>query len=407
VHRAENYQDEHPDTAAVAAGAASTTLVDEMRRAEAAGVMKRAMKVAGATPAALDDEALRRVADTTRTSTGHNGHSGARGRLRGYAFEVMDRGAIAAAGDGREITERVRANNPVFDGSFIKDGEFRGGVQMKSSANGVDAAVAKIEAHKPGTASKAWLHVPADEYDEALRRARGRIRVVKSDVTTSQLDRTVGDGLDELARRGHAATSTKGAAVRGAGKAAAQGAAVGGALDAKALVAGQMSRGEFAQRRARDAAGATLGAGTGAGVERLAATKVAGSAFKHGATRSAAVSVAVASVREVPALARGEISGRDFVENRGLDGAEAAVGAAVGGAAAAAALGSTAGGAAVAALGTVGVVAAGPAIVGGAAVVGSGLVVGAAFRPVRRAVRRRQQQRRGPGNPPALPPASD
>ena len=159
--------------------------------------------------------------------------------------------------------------------------------------------------------------------------------------------------------------------------------------------------------------------------ERIGKATTGAGAIAQGAARSAVVVVTVSSLRDVPTLVRGDMSVRDFAENRGVDAAEAATAtavagaatsivlatgaggaasAAVGGAAASAAAagaaaaagtGTAAGTAAAAALGGVIAAAAGPALIGGTVVVGTGLLVGAGFAKLRKHVRANQEQRRG------------
>ncbi len=106
----------------------------------------------------------------------------------------------------------------------------------------------------------------------------------------------------------------------------------------------------------------------------------------QGAARSAVVRIVVSSIGDVPAVVRGEMSGREFAENRGVDAVEAAAVTTFGTAATSAVLATTMGGAAAAA--------ASPVIVVSAVMLGTGLAVGKGFRQVRRVVKERQEERR-------------
>jgi hypothetical protein len=148
-------------------------------------------------------------------------------------------------------------------------------------------------------------------------------------------------------------------------------------------------------------------------------------ALAKGGAVGAAISVGIGALTEVRALHRGEVNGREFAENRGVDAVEGATNAVVGalaagagGAAATAALGTAAGasfaasagaagtavvgaiggmgtgGAAVAGvLGGVTATAALPVIAGGVVAIGTGVVVGKGFKRVRRKVKDGQRRR--------------
>lgn len=146
-------------------------------------------------------------------------------------------------------------------------------------------------------------------------------------------------------------------------------------------------------------------------------------ALAKGTAKSAMISAAVGAVCDVPALAAGDLTGRDFSENRLVDASEAVAVTTAGSLAAGALLGTTAGtaaatavggavassaatgaaavagmgsmgGAAATALGGVTAAAAGPVVVGGAVLLGVSLVVGKGFRQVRLRVRAKQADRR-------------
>jgi hypothetical protein len=149
-------------------------------------------------------------------------------------------------------------------------------------------------------------------------------------------------------------------------------------------------------------------------------------ATAKGVAVGAAIDIALGAATEAGALKRGEITARDFAENRCVDAAEgvtnAIVGSAaagVGGVAATAALGTATGAAAAASVGAAGTAAVGaisgmgaagaavgtvlggitvagaaPVVVGGAVMLGTGVIVGKGYKHGRRRLRTRQKQRR-------------
>jgi hypothetical protein len=324
------------------------------------------------------------------------------------------------------LKQRNDPRQQAYDADRFIEGKYAGSVQHKSSSAGASTAVAKMEKKKPGSARYGTIRVPADQFDETRKRARGRARVAASDVTTEQLEDTLSSGLDALAKNGTKAASKRRAVTQGAVRAGVVSAAIGGATEAAALVRGDVDAKTFAKRRAQEAGEAAVATTVGTAAKKLGKATAGGRAVAQGAARSAAVTVTVSSVRDVPALLRGDLSGRDFAENRGVDAVEAAAATALGtvatgavlattgGAAAATAVGGAAATAAASAalaaagtgtlagtavagvLGGVTATVAGPAIVGGAVVVGTGLVVGKGFKVVRRRVKAHQERRRTP-----------
>lgn len=369
---------------------------------------------------------LRDEAAKARASTGISGQSGRRGQLKGYLFEDLDIEAYNAknAKAGRIMKKRKNPLDPVYDADRFIDGQYAGSVQHKSSAVGASEAVSKMEQKKPGSAAKGTIRVPADQVEETLKRTHGRARVAGSDVTSEQLEHTLDSGLGALAKDGAKATSTRRALAKGAGKAGATSAAIGGLVEASALLRGDIDAMTFTKRRVQDAGEAAVATAVANAAERVGQASAGGRAVAQGAARSAVVMVAVSSLRDVPSLVRGDLSFRDFAENRGVDAAEAAAATAVGSAATSvilataggAAASSAVGGAAASAAASVAVAAAGtgtvtgaavattlggvtaavagPVIIGGAVVVVTGLLVGKGLKTVRRRVKGNQERRR-------------
>jgi HEPN domain-containing protein len=173
-------------------------------------------------------------------------------------------------------------------------------------------------------------------------------------------------------------------------------------------------------------AGKKLDRGVGDLAKRGAKATSTARAVGRGASSGAAVNVALGAAGDGRAFKRGDISGRDFAENRAVDAAEGAANAVVGmgamaagGMAATAALGTSAGAAVAAsagaagtaALGAVGgmgaagaaaagvlggvtVAAAAPFVVGTTAAIATGVVVSKGFTRVRNGVRAHQHRRR-------------
>lgn len=190
-------------------------------------------------------------------------------------------------------------------------------MQHKAAA-GAETAISKMEQRKPGSAKKGTIRVTGDQVEETRKRARGRARVSGSDITTEQLNSTLDSGLDELSKKGIAATSRVRATAKGACKAGATSAAIGGVTEMRELAHGNIDAKGFAANRARDAGEAAVATTVGSVAERFGKATVGGKAVAQGAARSAVVTVAVSSLRDVPSLARGEMSFRDFSENRGM-----------------------------------------------------------------------------------------
>jgi hypothetical protein len=382
---------------------------------------------------ALPDNVLRSDAARARASRGRSGKDGARGRLKGHLFEELDIATYntSSAANGNRLVKRSNSCNPAYDASrFGPDRRnpgkdiFKGAVQHKSSSAGAAAAVRKMEETKPGSARCGIIRVPADEADATRQRVGSRARVEASEITSEQLEQTLDLGLDALARDGAGAMSKKRQVLSGTAKAAARSAAVGAVTEARALARGEVDPKTFALHRAQDAGEAAIATTVATAAEKLGKASCGSRAVAQGAARSAAVTVVVSSLRDVPALARGQMSGRDFAENRGIDALEAGTATAIGAAATAGVLGTTAGAAAAArvggaaesaaqpaaaaaartgtaagrwvatALGGVTAAPAGRAIVGGAVVIGTGLVVGKGFETVRKRVKTKQANRR-------------
>jgi hypothetical protein len=252
-------------------------------------------------------------------------------------------------------------------------------VQQKSNAAGINKAIAQMERTKPGSACKGTARVPKDHVAAARRKA---------------LDPTTGKP--------------------------------------RIRVKGMEFTSDEAGRRLDHGLSDVAKQGTKAGSQIRALAK--------GGAIGAAVSVGMGAVGEAGALRRGDVTAREFGENRVVDAAEGATGAVVGtlaastgGAAATAVITGTAAGASAAAsagaagtalvgvvggfgsggaavagvLGGVTATAALPVIAGGALALGSGIVIAKSFKHVRRSVTTRQQQRRelqGGNEPRQLPP---
>lgn len=93
---------------------------------------------------------------------------------------------------------RKNPHNPDYDATRIINGRRAGGIQHKLGPNGIRKAINKIEARKPGSASKATFRVPADRFEESVRAAGGRTRVKASDLTTAAVGREADVGLREV-----------------------------------------------------------------------------------------------------------------------------------------------------------------------------------------------------------------
>lgn len=300
-------------------------------------------------------------AEATRTisSAGPLGKTGARGRVKGHLFEDLDIAAYNKSGAAAGKSMVKRVNARNATYDASK-------LQL---GKGFRGAVQ----HKSSPAG-VELAIKKMEKAKPGSAARGTIRVP-------------GDRAAEAARR--------------AGKRA--------RVQGSTVTSGQLD--------------STLDSGL---VELAASGSKATSARRplaRGSARAALISSAVGAVTDIPSLAAGELTGRDFAENRALDAAEAVVVTTVGALAAGAVVGTTAGTAAAAAaggavasaaatgagaiagmgsvgaaaataLGGVTAAAAGPAIVGGAVVLGVGLVIGAGFKRVRGHVNARHGARR-------------
>ena len=294
-----------------------------------------------------------------------------RERLKGHFIEALDVKTYNAKGKlaGKELVERARCNNPGYDASrFIKvDGKkkFAGAIQQKSNATGTWEAIAKMEKIKPGSATLGTLRVPKDQVAAAQRNALDKVT-----------------GRPRIRVKGMDFTSEQ------AGK--------------------QLDKG----------LGDLAKSGVKAGSHARALAK--------GGAVGAAISVGIGALTEVRALHRGEVNGREFAENRGVDAVEGAtnavagtLAAGAGGAAATAALGTATGASfaasagaagtavvgAIGGMGTGGAAAAGvlggvtapaalPVIAGGVVAIGAVVVVGKGFKRVRRKVKDSQQARR-------------
>lgn len=434
---AESVDDGLNGTAASATATAAVTpaIGRGLSRADDAGKVARTIldiSSPGRVPVSRSDRSsfLKAEAARTRLSTGPTGKSGARGRLKGHLFEDLDIAAYNATGKatGHRLSKRANPRQQTYDADRYVAGKYAGSVQHKASVAGADSAITKMDKRKAGSARKGTIRVPGDQAEATRERVRGRARVHGSEITTEKLNATLDTGLEELAKGGARGASKTRVAVRGVSRAAVTSAAIGGLTDARALVRGELTGKTFAARRTQEAGQTAVATTVSAALERVGSGT---NALRDGAARSAAVTLAVSSLREVPALVRSDLSGRDFLENRAIDAAETATAAALGTAATGAIL-ATAGGAAGAAnigaaaaslsaaaagsiggfgsvgatvatsLGTVSAAAAGPAIVGGVVVLGTGFAVGTGFKLVRRKVRshqtsRRRQRARVPG----------
>jgi hypothetical protein len=412
---------------AAASAAAAPAIARGLSRADDAGRVARTMLDISSRrriPASRHGRSdfLRTEATRTRLSKGLTGKSGAWGRLKGHLFEDLDIEAYNATGRATDhrLSKRANPRQQTYDADRYVAGKYAGSIQHKASAAGADSAVTKMDKRKAGSARNGTIRVPGDQADATRERVRGRARVQGSDITTGKLDSTLDAGLDELAKRGARGASRTLVAAQGASRAVATSAAIGGLTDARALVSGEMTGKEFATRRAQEAGQTAVATTIRAALERVGSST---NALADGAARSAAVTLAVSSLREVPALVRRDVSGMDFLENRAIDAAETATAAALGTAAtgailatatgaagganigaavgfiSAAAAGSMGGfgsaGAAVAtSLGTVSAASAGPAVVGGVVVLGTGFAVGTGFKLIRRKVKSHQTSRR-------------
>ena len=295
-------------------------------------------------------------------------YPGGREALKGHFIEALDIKTYNTANRlaGKTLVPRTSATNPAYDASRFIDGRFAGGIQQKANADGVRMAIVKMEHVKPGSACKGTVRVPKDHVAAAHRNA---------------LDHTTGK--------------------------------------ARIRVKGMEFTSEEAGRRLDQGLTDVAKHGTKAGSQVRALAK--------GGAVGAAISVGLGAAGEIRALHRGDVTVREFGENRVIDAAEGGTAAIVGtlaagaggtaatmvitgtaaGASAAAAAGAAGtaavgfvgglgtGGAAVAGvLGGVTATAALPAIAGGALAVGSGLVVAKGFKRVRKGVTARQQRRR-------------
>lgn len=261
---------------AASAGAATRArwLLD--RAHDAKVILKRIRKV----PVDGTDEWLKRAATETLQKRGPNGASGALGQFRGHLFEHLDARdyKLRNARAGRVLTLRTKAHAPGYDASRFIHGRFAGAVQHKLSASGVLRAAEKLNARKPGSATRATLRVPKDQAAAATRKVAGRMQVEASNISTSTIKRQGDAGLRRLASRGSAATSSVNQFTRGVGFAALSGMALGSLGDARKLHRRELSAHEFAARRGMDAsegavstvAGVAATAGVTAGLSTLA-----------------------------------------------------------------------------------------------------------------------------------------
>jgi hypothetical protein len=315
-------------------------------------------------------ETAAKVQAAARKAAEEGARAGGREQLKGHFIERLDISTYNAKNrlTGKVLDSRPNARNPAYDASRYIKGKFAGGVQQKSSAAGTEKAIAQIEKVKPGSARRATLRVPKDQAAKARARAGQRIRVSEMEFTSAQAGKKLDLGIGDLAKSGAKATSTARAVGRGASVGAAVTVALGAVGDARALKRGDVSRRDFAENRAVDAAEGAANAVVGIGA--MAAGGMAASA------------------------ALGTTAGAGIAASAGAAGT-AALGA-VGGMGAA-------GAAAAGALGGVTVAAAAPFVVGTAAAIGTGVVVSRGFKRVRHGVRARQQKRGArPFDQPAL-----
>ena len=345
---------------AARAGAAGATARNVARANKAKTVAETLTDISKSAPGAgaARSDWLRSEAAKTIKSVGPAGKTGARGRLKGHLFEDLDITAYNCRGAraGKEMVKRANPRNAAYDASKFKDGQFIGAVQHKSSPAGVEAAVAKMEAVKPGAAKRGTIRVPGDQATETARRAGNRARVQGSSVTSEQLENTLDTGLAGLAAKGGKGASVYREVALGTAKSAAIGAAIGGALEVPALVRGQVSTREFAENRAVDGGEAAIATAVGS----VAAGAVLGTSL--GASTAASAGGACAAAAASSATAVGGMG--------------------------------TVGGAAATALGGVTAASAGPIVVGGVVVLGTGYLVGQGFKLARRWVRDKQEGRR-------------
>ena len=242
---------------------------------------------------------MKGVASDTLNKRGPDGASGALGQFRGHLFERLDAKVynLRNARLRRQLVLRQNPHAPGYDATRFIDGQFAGGVQYKLSAGGLNKAVEKINARKPGSATRATLRVPKDQAHIATRQAAGRIRVNSSDVSRRVVNRRSNAGLRQLSRKGSAAVSPAHQLGRSVGFAVIVGAAVGTLWDARRLYRHEMSAQEFATSRAMDAAehGASQLAGVAAinGVMVAAQTLAGGTGVIAGAAGFVASSTVV------------------------------------------------------------------------------------------------------------------
>jgi hypothetical protein len=253
---------------------------------------------------------------------------------------------------------RARANE-TYDASRIIKGKFAGGVQQKSSAAGIDRAVARMERVKPGSAKRGTVRVPKDHLAAATKRARGRTRVAGMEFTSAKAEKVVDRGLKDVAKKGTRASSRGRALSKGGATAAVLNAGLGAIGDAGDLRAGRLSGRDFAKNRALDAAEGATSATVGALAAGATGTLVTG------ALGTSAGATAAGTVGAVGTSALGTIGGMG-----------------------------SAGGAVATAFGGITVASAAPVVIGGAVSISAGVLISKGFKRVRRKVKNNQRQLR-------------
>ncbi|MDQ3740604.1 MAG: hypothetical protein M3389_06630 [Actinomycetota bacterium] len=158
------------------------------------------------------------------------------------------------------------------------------------------------------------------------------------------------------------------------GRAAVFGAAPGALRDARALLDGSMTPRTFLRRRAGEGARAGAVHVFRGNVERIGKAESLRGAHAQAGARAGVVNFVAGGLVDAPALIRGEMRPRDFLEHRGLDFADG-------------------GGTYLVAAGVALAPVEAPAAAAGAVVIGGGLVVSAGVNRVRRRVQRAQDAR--------------